>query len=177
MGFDRLRALATALGVLALLGAAWLQGNEQAPVARALEGGRSGRVTRVFDGDSFVMRSDGRDVDVRVFGIDAPEKGQPWSKKARTRARDLLEGREIVVRVTTERDVHGRVVGSVHLPDGRNYAHVIVAEGLAWQFRRYSKDPAVAALEREARDAHRGVWSERDPEPPWEYRRRRRPRR
>lgn len=136
--------------------------------------GIRGRVERVFDGDSFVMRSDGRKVEIRVFGIDAPEKGQPFSKKARARSRALLEGEDVIVEVTTPRDAYGRVVGNVYLGDGLNYAQVIVGEGLAWQYRRYSKDPAVARLEREARQARRGLWYDENPEPPWRYRRRKR---
>jgi endonuclease YncB( thermonuclease family) len=162
------------LGTIAL--AVLLLAPARVDLARADEAKRAtivGRVERVFDGDSFVMRSGGRDVEVRVFGIDAPEKGQPWSKRARTRSRELLEGEEVVVRVTTSRDVHGRVVGSVALSGGRDYASVIVGEGLAWQYRRYSKDARIAAVEREAQRARRGLWTEKDPEPPWEYRRRR----
>ncbi len=136
------------------------------------DAGLLGRVERAYDGDSFVMRSDGKKVQIRVFGIDSPEKGQPFSKKARARSRELLEDAEVVVHVTTPRDAYGRVVGEVILPDGRNYAHVIVGEGLAWQFRRYSKDPQVAALEREAQRDRRGLWYDKNPEPPWEYRRR-----
>lgn len=147
---------------------------ESPPDERPRVGGLRGRVVKVFDGDSFVMRSGDERVDVRVFGIDAPEKGQPFSQKARSRSRELLDGEEVVVRVTTPRDVHGRVVGEVFLEDGRSYAHVIVGEGLAWQFRRYSNDPAVAALERDAQRARRGLWRDRDPEPPWEFRRRKR---
>ena len=147
------------------------QGEETTPSARKIDG-IHGRVKHAFDGDSFVMMSDGRKVNVRIFGIDAPEKGQPFSKKARSRSKELLEGTEVVVRVTTPSDVYGRVVGEVFLPDGRNYAHVIVGEGLAWQFRRYSKDAEVAALEREAKSAGRGLWHDKDPEPPWKYRRR-----
>lgn len=134
--------------------------------------GLRGRVDRVYDGDSFVMRSNGKRINVRVFGIDAPEKGQPFSKKARSRSKKLLEGQTIVVQVTTAQDVHGRVVGNVILPDGQSYAHVVVGEGLAWQFRRYSDDPEVAALEAEAKRERRGLWYDKNPEPPWEYRRR-----
>ena len=74
--------------------------------------------------------------------------------------------------VTAESDRYGRVVGNVILSDGRNYAHIIVGEGLAWQYRRYSKDAEVAALEREAQRDRRGLWHDKDPEPPWKYRRR-----
>lgn len=136
--------------------------------------GIRGRVQHAFDGDSFILQSDGKRIDVRVFGIDAPEKGQPFSKKSRSRAKKLLEGQAVVIEVTTERDRHGRVVGNVYLPDGRNYAHILVSEGLAWQFRRFSKDPEVARLEQEARSERRGLWQEKDPEPPWEYRSRNR---
>jgi len=145
---------------------------EEPPSGFPVVDGIRGRVTRAFDGDSFVMRSEGRKIEVRVFGIDAPEKGQPWSRKSRARSKDLLEDEEVIVRVTTPSDRYGRVVGEVFLPDGRSYAHVIVREGLAWQFRRYSKDTTVAALEREARRQRRGLWADANPEPPWEYRRR-----
>ena len=38
-------------------------------------------------------------------------------------------------------------------------------------FRREAKDDgALKALEAEARAAHRGIWFDPDPQPPWEYR-------
>lgn len=136
-----------------------------------------GRVVRVFDGDSFLFdRRSGR-LEVRVFGIDAPEKEQPWAGRARSRARTLLEGREVLLDVQTERDRYGRTIADVYLVDGRNYAHVLVGEGLAWHYRRYSYEAEVAALMEEARRAGRGLWQQRDPEPPWEFRRRNRSRR
>lgn len=120
------------------------------------------------------MQRGGRRVEVRVFGIDAPEKGQPFSARARARARDLLDGTEVRVAVRTSRDSYGRVVGEVMLPDGRDYAGVMVGEGLAWQYRRYSKDARIAELQDEARRAGRGLWRDRDPQAPWDYRRQQR---
>jgi micrococcal nuclease len=46
----------------------------------------------------------------------------------------------------------------------------MVAEGLAWHFTRYSDDATLAAAEREARAARRGLWRDREPVPPWEWR-------
>jgi hypothetical protein len=39
-------------------------------------------------------------------------------------------------------------------------------------FRRYSTEARLARLEHEARDARRGLWADRDPIPPWDFRRR-----
>ncbi|MBM4267126.1 MAG: hypothetical protein FJ144_11025 [Deltaproteobacteria bacterium] len=131
-----------------------------------------GEVVHVFDGDSFVMKSGSRKIEVRVFGIDAPEKTQPWSDRARSRARELLVGEDVLVLVERGRDGYGRVVGDVRLDDGRSFAGLMVGEGLAWQYKRYSNDAEIAALEKKARSAHRGLWSEKNPEPPWDFRRR-----
>ena len=120
------------------------------------------------------MQSGGHRVEVRVFGIDAPEKSQPFSSRARARARELLNGSEVVVEVRQRKDSYGRVIGSVVLPDGRDYASVLVEEGLAWQYRRYSKDARIADLEREAREQRLGLWRDAHPQAPWEYRREKR---
>src|SRR5262249_26262651 len=64
-----------------------------------------------------------------------------------------------------------RTIAEVILPDGRILNYEIVKAGLAWWFRRYApKDPTLEGLEFQARQAQRGLWSDRDPVPPWEFR-------
>jgi endonuclease YncB( thermonuclease family) len=46
----------------------------------------------------------------------------------------------------------------------------MVADGLAWHYVRYSKDARLAAAEREARAAGEGLWADKAPVPPWEWR-------
>ncbi len=46
----------------------------------------------------------------------------------------------------------------------------LVAEGLAWHYTRYSDDAGLAAAERDARAAGSGLWGDREPVPPWEWR-------
>jgi micrococcal nuclease len=46
-----------------------------------------------------------------------------------------------------------------------------VSAGLAWHYTEYSKDPALDALERAARAARRGLWTQTNPAPPWVFRR------
>ena len=127
-------------------------------------------VTRVRDGDSMEMRRGSTTVRVRVFGVDAPERGQPWSSRARQFTAGLVGNREVVVRVK-DRDRYGRTVGEVILTDGRNLGEELVRAGLAWHYRVFSNDPTLARLEADARAAGRGLWSDPHPTPPWEFRR------
>ena len=57
------------------------------------------------------------------------------------------------------------------LPDGRNLNQELIKAGLAWWFRKYSKDVRLGAFEQEARLAKRGLWTEPQPVPPWKWRR------
>jgi len=63
----------------------------------------------------------------------------------------------------------------VILPDGRNLNQELVRAGLAWWYRQYARgDGALERLEDEARAARRGLWADRDPVAPWEFRSRQR---
>ena len=67
---------------------------------------------------------------------------------------------------------YGRTVAVVILPDGRSLNAELVRAGLAWWYRRYAPDDeTLERLEREAREARRGLWGDPEPIPPWEWRR------
>jgi endonuclease YncB( thermonuclease family) len=134
------------------------------------------RVDRVevFDGDSFTARdSDGRKVEIRLFGIDAPERRQAWSRRSREALRELVRDRSLELRIVTV-DRYERLVAEAWLPDGRSLAEAQVGAGHAWVYRRYTDDPDLLALEDEARRERRGLWSLPGHErmPPWEWRER-----
>ncbi|MEW6267781.1 MAG: thermonuclease family protein [Thermodesulfobacteriota bacterium] len=128
-----------------------------------------GTVVRIRDGDSVDVLRDRRPVKVRVLGVDAPERGQPFSARAKSFTADLVGGREVLVEVK-DVDRYGRIVGDVVLDDGRRLGRELVRAGLAWHYRRYSSDPELARLEGEARSARRGLWADPHPTPPWAYR-------
>ncbi len=70
------------------------------------------------------------------------------------------------------RDRYGRLLGWVELPGGSTLNETLVAEGLAWHYRRYApREARLARLEEEARAARRGLWQEANPVPPWQWRR------
>ena len=67
--------------------------------------------------------------------------------------------------------IYKRTVAEIILPDGRNLNRELVRAGLAWWYGRYARHEAVLAdLEVEARAAHRGLWADKDPIPPREFR-------
>lgn len=134
----------------------------------------TGRPVRVFDGDSLiVLMADGREVEVRLFGIDAPERRQPWSKRSRQALTALVEDRRVRLEAVAE-DSYGRTVAVVYrLPDGLDVNREMIRQGDAWVYRRYTRDPELIALETAARTAGRGLWGlpEKERVPPWDWRR------
>lgn len=128
-----------------------------------------GKVVQVKDGDSMVVRVGDENVGVRTFGVDCPERGMPFSARAKTFTSGLVGNREVTV-VVHDVDRYGRVVGDVVLADGRSLGRELLREGLAWYYRRYANDPGYEKLEADARAAKRGLWSEPSPIPPWKFR-------
>ena len=129
-----------------------------------------GRVVGVTDGDTLTILRGGGPATVRLRGIDAPERGQPYATRAQQYLAGLALGQVVTVE-SNERDRYGRLVAEVRLPDGRILSEALVRAGYAWWFRRYSTDSRLAMLEAEARAARTGLWVERRPVPPWEWRR------
>ena len=132
-----------------------------------------GRCVKVYDGDTIEVMSGGLNSHrIRLHAIDAPERGQPFSNVARKRTRELVEGKRVRVEVR-DRDQYDRLVARIYV-DGSDLSEQLISEGLAWHYTRYSSEIALGKAQREARKAHRGLWQDPDPEPPWEFRRKRR---
>lgn len=129
----------------------------------------TGLVVGIADGDTITVLHEGRQERVRLNGIDAPEKRQAFGQKAKRFTADLAFGQTVTVR-EFGRDKYGRVIGDVVLPDGRVLNEELVRAGLAWWYCRYSHDARLAELEREAREARRGLWVEPNPMAPWDFR-------
>jgi endonuclease YncB( thermonuclease family) len=125
---------------------------------------------RVIDADTIDVGG----TRVRLYGIDAPEMGQPCSADGRTWdcgawARDAVSNRfEGSYARCDAQDVdrYGRIVAQC-LVDGQDIGQMIVRSGLAWAFRRFSEsydlDEKAAAL------AGRGLWAV-EVQSPSEYR-------
>lgn len=140
-----------------------------APLCNAVAADFTGPVVSILDGDTIEVLHNARAERIRLNGIDCPEKGQAYGNKAKQFTSTLAYGKEVTIQVL-RKDRHGRTVGDVVLPDGTNVSRELVKAGLAWWYRQYSKDESLGALEQEAREAKRGLWSDPHPIPPWEVR-------
>ncbi len=131
----------------------------------------TGKVVGVSDGDTIKVMYQGEAEKIRLQGIDCPElRGQPFGKRAKQLTSKLVFGKVVTVD-WKKRDRYGRIIGKVTLPDGRSLEHELLRAGLAWHYVRYSNDETMAALETEARRAKVGLWRDKAPTPPWDWRR------
>ena len=130
----------------------------------------SGKVVGVSDGDTITVLQNRTPIKVRLHGIDCPEIGQDFGSRAKAFTSELVFGQVVKV-VPRDIDRYGRTVADVILADGRILNHELVRAGLAWWYRKYAPDiGTLAELEAAARDAKRGLWSQPNPVPPWEWR-------
>jgi hypothetical protein len=123
----------------------------------------------VDDGDTIIVLHDDKAEHIRLNGIDAPEKTQAYGKKSKQYTLDATLGKEVTV-IEHGKDRHGRTIGDVLLPDGSNLNRQLLKEGLAWWFWKHSQDKSLRDLEDEARDQKLGLWRDRNPIPPWVFR-------
>jgi endonuclease YncB( thermonuclease family) len=151
------------------------------------------RVVGVADGDTVTV-VDSRNVQhqIRLAGIDAPEKGQPFGDRSRQTLSRTVMGKPVRVEWSRQ-DHHGRLVGRVWVsspdmacartgapdcPKNLDVNRAQLSVGLAWHDQEYEKEQsredsaAYAFEENEARARRAGLWSEPDPVAPWDWRHR-----
>jgi micrococcal nuclease len=129
----------------------------------------SGNVVKVSDGDTIEVLVDNKSVRIRLFGIDAPERGQAFNVKAREFLASLVAANEITYEVV-DIDQYKRVVADVFLSDGTHVNARMIEEGFAWHYKQFSDDEDLDRLEREARAQKKGLWADSNPMPPWQFR-------
>ncbi len=157
-----------ALGVAILLGL-----RKRRKLAAEIEH-LTGRVDRVIDGDTIVVRG----MKIRLAGIDAPEMGQQTSsngffslttdagRSARVILSDLIKGQTVDVEISGL-DHYGRAVGSIRL-NGRDVNLEMIRLGYAVAASNPSRE--YRAAERKARSTKSGLWSVGGFERPAAYR-------
>lgn len=137
----------------------------------------TGKVISVKDGDTFEVLYDGESERVRLAEIDCPEKAQPYGNTAKRYASDLCYGEIVTVKSGGKRDRYGRVVGTVITQDGVNVNEQLIKAGLAWHYKDYSNNEMLGILEEYARKEKVGLWSDKNPTAPWQYRKNKRKKR
>lgn len=135
-----------------------------------------GLIVGVADGDTLTLLDASKTQRrIRLDGIDAPERSQPYGQRARQSLASLAHGRAAQAHCP-KTDRYGRAVCRVTV-DGVDVGLEQIKRGLAWHYVRYANEQSVVErsayeqAERAARTSGAGLWSFRDPTPPWDYRR------
>jgi endonuclease YncB( thermonuclease family) len=138
-----------------------------------------GRVVGVSDGDTLTVLDSGRTQHVvRVGGIDAPERKQPFGSAAKEVLSSMVFDRRVEARCW-KRDRYGREVCSV-LVGSRDIGLTMIRDGYAWHYKEFEREQNAAEramyaqTEADARSARRGLWRESGAVPPWAWRKERR---
>lgn len=127
----------------------------------------------VLDGDTIVIRDGGQKRKIRLYGVDCPEKGQKYGPEAAAIAAQALSGRGIEV-IPRDTDRYGRTVAVIKVGDGQTLQEILLRAGAAWLYPQYCKSWVCARwkmVELQARWNGVGLWAEKTPTPPWEWRR------
>ena len=126
-------------------------------------------VTKVIDGDSLKAKTkEGKEYEIQVEGIDAPELKQPHGKEATEALSKMVMGKEIKV-TWTKKDNFDRLLAQIHV-DKTHANQEMLRTGHAWHFKRYNQSKELAELEEEAKKAKRGLWATENPQAPWDFR-------
>lgn len=98
----------------------------------------SGRVVRVIDGDTLVLLVAGNvEERIRLAGIDCPERGQAFGKRAKEALLDRVAGEGVSVE-WDKTDRYRRIVGKV-IDDEGDVNLALVHSGMCWWYRKYCR--------------------------------------
>ncbi len=135
-----------------------------------------GTVTGIADGDTlYVLDANKREYKIRMLGVDAPEHAQAFGESSKQALKQLALKQKVQV-VWHKRDQYGRLLGKVVLPGNRDAGLHQLASGMAWWNRKYAYEQVSADATRYrdteyvARKKRLGLWSQKNPIPPWRWR-------
>ena len=122
----------------------------------------SGRVVRVVDGDTYDVLAGGITHRVRLLGVDAPERDQPFGKQVADSVARVLRPAQLVLLTRYGVDLYGRTLGAVRLPIAGKPVlaldSLLVVRGWAWAWDPNHKVAGRAAEQASALEKRRGLW-------------------
>ena len=134
-----------------------------------------GRVVSIADGDTVtVLDASNTQWKIRLMGIDAPEKKQPFGNKSKQQLSDLVFNKQVTIEYH-KKDRYGRTIGKI-VVDGIDANLEQVKAGLAWHYKKYQNEQLpedrilYSNAEYQARGDKRGLWVDQNAIPPWDFR-------
>ena len=127
-----------------------------------------GKVVKVVDGDTLHIYNNKETYKIRLSGIDAPENGQAYGKRAKEHLASLVAGKQVIA-IVESKDRYGRYVANVKV-QSKDVCAEMLSAGYAWHYKQYDNNKYYDELQRKAKKAKRGLWVDKKPQAPWEYR-------
>lgn len=134
-----------------------------------------GKVVGVADGDTItVLDANNIQHKIRLQGIDAPETAQAFGQKSKQSLSQMVQSKQVTV-VYQKKDKYGRTLGKV-FHNGTDVCLEQINLGMAWHYKKYASDQpkedreTYAQAELAARTKTIGIWKDKNPTPPWEFR-------
>ncbi len=118
-----------------------------------------GKVVGVKTGNEIELLSDGKILDVKIFGIDGPARKFAKGKEARHYIATSAFMNDVQLDIMSV-ESEGIFIGKVTLPNGKDLAVEMLKQGLVWWDKQNSPDEvALAKVEKQAREGYYGIWS------------------
>ena len=131
----------------------------------------NGKVIKVIDGDTVdILTPKKQKIRVRLLDIDAPESQQAYGKASRKYLASLIAGKNVFVQ-ESNKDIYQRTLGTIYL-EQININAKMVANGFAWAYRYKGivNNNNMLKLESKAKQNKKGLWKDKRPIAPWEFR-------
>jgi endonuclease YncB( thermonuclease family) len=132
-------------------------------------------VIKISDGDTVtVLDKQNITHKIRLQGIDAPEKKQAYGEKSKQSLAFLVSNKWVLVDYT-KHDKYGRIIGKLTL-GGKDICLQQIAAGMAWHYKKYQNEQTQHEInlydqaEIQSRNSKIGLWSDKNPIPPWDFR-------
>ncbi len=127
-------------------------------------------VAKISDGDTIVVKIDGKEDTIRMIGVDTPETHHPkkpvqcFGMAASSFTKNLIGDSRVRLEADPEddnKDIYGRLLRYVYLPNGTLVNKEIVTQGYGFAYTvfPFTKLEEFRDAGREARDSKRGLWS------------------
>lgn len=129
-----------------------------APPVTAQQARLQGRVVSVESGDQLTLAVDGREIDVRLSDIGAPQGPQFYAPAARALLEGIVQGKTVELEVAGQRGGDDRVFGRVRTGE-LDINLELVRRGAAWVCWEYSPSTDYLPWENQAKRLRLGLWS------------------
>lgn len=128
-------------------------------------------VVRIIDGDTVVLKIDGKDETIRLVGINTPETKDPrkpvecFGYEATNKAKELLENQRVTFTADPTQDIrdkYDRLLGYIHTENGVFFNFEMIKQGYAYEYTyntSYQYQNEFKQAQNEAQKEKRGLWS------------------